>query len=161
MNKELETIYQEMEIIQEDLHKLQTVGSSPAPTSFSIYRPVTESDRSAIRSVVPGTPPSTKTLATGGSTFTPEVELYSVFIITAQDAALTIANPTNTSYETQKILIRIKDNATPRALTFGSEYRATTVALPTTTTTSKALYMGFMRNAQDSKWDIIASVVVA
>ena len=56
----------------------------------------------------------------------------------------------------QKLIIRIKDNGTARALTYGSEYRALGVALPTTTVINKTLYMGLIYNSTDTKWDLVA-----
>jgi len=54
-------------------------------------------------------------------------------IITAQAAGLTLANPTGTALDGWGIVIRIKDNGTARSITFGSQYRAIGVTLPTTT----------------------------
>jgi len=52
--------------------------------------------------------------------------------------------------------IRIKDNGTARALTYNAVFRAMGNALPTTTVLSKTLYMGFIYNATDTKWDLVA-----
>lgn len=76
--------------------------------------------------------------------------------ITAQAAALALANPTGTAVPGQGIVIRIKDNGTARAITYGSEYRAIGVTLPTTTVVSKTLYIGMIYNADASKWDVVS-----
>jgi len=76
-------------------------------------------------------------------------------IITAQGVGLTLANPTGTFTEGQALMIRIKDNATARAITFDTNYRAIGVTLPTTTVISKTLYLGIIYNSTDSKWDVI------
>jgi hypothetical protein len=60
----------------------------------------------------------------------------------------------------QKLIIRIKDDGTPRAIdwtTSGSQYRAIQSSLPTTTTAAKTLYLGFIYNSQDVKWDLVAN----
>lgn len=101
------------------------------------------------------------TMTTGGSSYTIDARTYDMIVITAQDAGITFANPTGSPSEGKRLLVRIKDDSTPRAIAFGSEFRATTIALPTTTTASKWLYMGFMRNDTDSKWDLVASTVTA
>jgi hypothetical protein len=75
--------------------------------------------------------------------------------ITAQAAALNLANPTGTAKETG-IAIRIKDNGTARAITYGTQYRAIGVTLPTTTVVGKTLYLGMNFNADDTKWDVVA-----
>jgi hypothetical protein len=91
------------------------------------------------------------------ATLTPEIASYDLFTITAQAASLTIANhSTSTPAAGEKMIIRIKDNATARAISFGTYYRAMGNALPTTTVVSKTLYLGFIWNSTDSKWDLIA-----
>lgn len=74
--------------------------------------------------------------------------------ITAQAEALTLANPTGTAEGGHGLVIRIKDNGTARAISYGSQYRAIGVTLPTTTVVSKTLYLGLVYNADDTKWDI-------
>jgi len=53
-------------------------------------------------------------------------------------------------------VIRIKDNGTARAISYGSQYRAIGVTLPTTTVISKTLYLAMVYNAADTKWDVLA-----
>jgi hypothetical protein len=81
--------------------------------------------------------------------------------ITAQAAALTLANPTGTFAEGQALIFRIKDNGTARAITFGANFRAVGVTLPTTTTISKTTYVGCIYNSTDNKFDVIASLTQA
>jgi hypothetical protein len=76
-------------------------------------------------------------------------------VITAQDGALTIANPTGTWYQGQDLIIRIKDDGTGRAITWDSDYRAIGVTLPTTTVANKLTYVGIIYNSTDSKWDVL------
>lgn len=79
------------------------------------------------------------------------------FVITAQAGALKFNNPGGTPLNGQKLIIRIKDNGTARALTYDTQFRAMGVALPTTTVKGKTLYMGFIYNSNDTKWDLVAS----
>ena len=81
--------------------------------------------------------------------------------ITAQAVALTLANPTGTWSEGQSLMIRIKDDATARAITWDTNYRAIGVTLPTTTTLSKTTYVGLIYNSTDTKWDAIGVVTQA
>jgi hypothetical protein len=81
--------------------------------------------------------------------------------ITAQAAALALANPTGTFAEGQALIFRIKDNGTARAITFGANFRAVGVTLPTTTTISKTTYVGCIYNSTDDKFDVIASLTEA
>lgn len=76
-------------------------------------------------------------------------------VITAQAEGLTLANPTGIWVEGQEFLVRIKDNGTPRAISFGAAYRAIGVTLPTTTVATKTTYIGIVYNWVADKWDII------
>jgi hypothetical protein len=93
------------------------------------------------------------------ATPTPDADANDEFTVTAQAAAAAFAAPTGTPTDGQKLVIRIKDNGTARALSFNAIYRAgTDVTLPTTTVLSKTMYLGFIYNAADSKWDLVAKV---
>lgn len=82
-----------------------------------------------------------------------ENELYE----TALAVGATIAAPTGTATNGNKLVIRIKDNATARTLAWNAIYRAIGVTLPTTTVASKTLYLGFKYNSADSTWDCLAT----
>ncbi len=93
------------------------------------------------------------------ATPTPTGDSSDEYTITAQAAAGAFAAPSGTPTDGQKLIIRIKDNGTARALTWDAIYRAgTDVALPTTTVLSKTMYLGFIYNSTDSKWDLVAKV---
>lgn len=76
--------------------------------------------------------------------------------VTAQAAALALANPTGTAIPGLGMVIRIKDNGTARAISYGSQYRAIGVTLPTTTVVNKTLYLAMIYNSDDTKWDVLA-----
>ena len=90
---------------------------------------------------------------TSTATITPNAA-DDVVVVSAQAAALTIANPTGTEAEGQGFLLRIKDNGTSRALTWGSEYRAIGGTLPTATAAGTWLYLPCTYNGTDDKWDV-------
>jgi hypothetical protein len=90
------------------------------------------------------------------ATPTPTADDSDMYTVTAQAEAAAFAAPSGTPTNGQKLIIRIKDNATARALSWNAIYRALGVALPTTTTISKTLYVGFIYNSTDSKWDCVA-----
>jgi len=79
-----------------------------------------------------------------------------LFIVTAQAGALKFNNPSGTPVQGEKMIIRIKDNGTARALTYDTQYRAIGVTLPTTTVISKTLYIAGFWNATDTKFDVTA-----
>jgi hypothetical protein len=99
------------------------------------------------------------TSITSSATPTPNADTDDVLDITAQAAAAAFGNPTGTPVNGQKLIIRIKDNATGRALTWGSAYVAGGVALPSTTVLSKILTLGFIYNTANAlnKWQCVAS----
>lgn len=91
------------------------------------------------------------------ATPTPNGDTDDMYTVTALAANATFGAPTGTPVNGQKLLIRVKDNATPRTLAYNAIYRASTdLALPSTTAASKTLYMGFIYNSADTKWDLIA-----
>lgn len=89
------------------------------------------------------------------ATVTPDADANDAVKITAQAATLTLANPSGTPDPMQAMIIRIKDNGTPRNITFGSQYRGVGIILPPATITSKTMYMGLVWNSEDSTWDVI------
>jgi len=95
------------------------------------------------------------TSTASSATPTPNADTTDMYILTAQAAAATFGAPTGTPSQGQKLIIRVKDNATARALSWNAIYRALGVALPTTTTISKTLYVGFIYNSTDTKWDCV------
>jgi hypothetical protein len=92
---------------------------------------------------------------TSAATVTPTF-LNDMVKITAQAVPLTLANPTGTAIDGLGMVIRIKDDGTARAISYGSQYRAIGVALPVSTTPSKTTYIAMIYNNQDTTWDVIA-----
>ena len=99
---------------------------------------------------------TSETTATAGATLTINVDNVTFSAVTAQDESLTIAAPTGTAVNSQKLIIRLKDDGTGRSITYNSIFRAIGVTLPTTTTASKTLYLGCIYNDADTKWDVVA-----
>jgi hypothetical protein len=126
------------------INKLQVTGSIKSTTGifYNVLKPTT-----------------TTTAST--ATLTPNLASGDTFTITAQAAGLTLAIPTGTFENGQKLLIRIKDNGTARAITTttgaSGAYRASTdLPFPTTTIANRTMYLGFIWNSSDSRWDMIA-----
>lgn len=91
---------------------------------------------------------------TNAATITPR-EKDDCIDITAIAQAFTIANPLGNAHNFDKLLIRVKDNGTARAITWGSAYAAGANPLPTTTVLSKVLVMGFMYETGSSVWRLV------
>lgn len=91
------------------------------------------------------------------STPTPNADTTDLYHITALAATATFGAPTGTPSDGQQILMRVKDNGTARVLAWNAIYRASTdLPLPSTTIAGKIMYVGFIYNAPDSKWDQVA-----
>jgi hypothetical protein len=108
----------------------------------------------ALRPLVPRV-----TGAASSATPTPNADTTDLYSLTAQAAAAAFANPTGTPANGQGLQIRIKDNGTARALTWGTAYVAGGVALPATTVLSKILNLFFSFNSDNAlnKWQLVAS----
>lgn len=91
------------------------------------------------------------------ATSTPTADSIDQWNVTALAAADAIAAPTGTPTDGQKLILRIKDNGTARALTWNAIYRASSdFPLPSTTVISKTMYLGFIYNSADTKWDFVS-----
>lgn len=97
---------------------------------------------------------------TTASSATPaiNVDTTDMFTITAQAAAITSMSSglTGNARNGQQLLIRILDNGTARAITWGASFASRGATLPTTTVLSKYLYVKFYYNSTASTWDCVA-----
>ena len=93
------------------------------------------------------------------ATLTPDPDQKDIVTVSAQAEALVVANPSPayTVVNGQKFILRIKDDGTARAITWGDEYRAIQSSLPSSTRANKTLYLGFIYNLADTKWDLVAN----
>ncbi len=81
-----------------------------------------------------------------------------LFTVTALAAATaTFAVPSGTALEGDTLLIRIKDNGTARILAWNAIYRIIGTTLPLITVLGKTLYLLFVYNFTDTKWDCLAT----
>jgi hypothetical protein len=69
---------------------------------------------------------------------------------------LTIAAPTGTPVDGNRLIIRLFDNGTARSITWNGTYTAIGVTLPPSTTTGKTIYVGCVYNAAATRWDVVA-----
>jgi len=85
-----------------------------------------------------------------------DVDVTDVYELTAVGAPTTFTL-TGTPTDGQMLIVRYKDDATPRALTW-TGFTALGITLPTTTTTSKWDYVGCTYNLNATAWHCIATV---
>lgn len=75
----------------------------------------------------------------------------------AQAITSMTTNLTGTPVDGDMLIIRLTDNGTARAITWGASFEASTIALPTTTVLSTLLLVGFAWNTATSKWRCVAA----
>lgn len=94
---------------------------------------------------------------TDGATITPNCDTTDVGTVTL-GGSRTMAAPSGTPSNGQKLVLRLRQDATgSRLITWNSAYRFAGGAPPTlTTTAAKTDYVGFVYNGTDSKWDCLA-----
>jgi hypothetical protein len=94
--------------------------------------------------------------AASASSLTPSIATADIYAYTALAAGLTINAPTGTPVDGNRLMFRLLDNGTARALTWNATYTAIGVTLPTTTVANKTTYVGCIYNANNTRWDVIA-----
>lgn len=92
------------------------------------------------------------------TSWTINADVTDVAIQTAVAGALTINAPTGSFlYDGQPLTLRIKDNATARAITWNAIWRFEFgYTAPTTTVISKWMWVQAAYNSTDTKWDVLA-----
>lgn len=93
---------------------------------------------------------------TSASTVTPTSDASNQYNVTALAVPATFAAPSGTPVDGQKLVLRIKDDGTARALTWNAIYRVVGTVLPTTTVATKTTYVGCIYNSADTVWDVVA-----
>jgi hypothetical protein len=93
---------------------------------------------------------------TTATSLTPSIAVADQYAFTALASALTINAPIGTPLDGNKLIFRILDNGTSRALTWNATYTVIGVTLPTATTISKTTYVGCIYNANNTRWDVVA-----
>lgn len=83
---------------------------------------------------------------------------FDIYKLTAQavDISSFTTNLTGTPTDGQVLIIQITGTAA-RAITWGTAFEASTIALPTTTVSTNMLTVGFLYNSVTSKWRCMAS----
>lgn len=94
------------------------------------------------------------------ATITPNADTTDMATVAALGQNVTLANPTGTPLDGQKLVVRITTSSI-RTIAFGNQFRGgVTLALPSATTGSaKTDYLTFVWNAAASKWDIFQSLL--
>lgn len=81
------------------------------------------------------------------------------YYLTALAEDATFGEPSGTPVNGNTLFIRIKDDATARTLDWNAIYEGGYgITLPTTTTISKTMYLGFIYNSAESKWALLSLI---
>lgn len=91
-----------------------------------------------------------------GVTLTPNADTQDQFNVTSLGTAATIAAPSGTPVDGQKLILRILDDNSQRTLTWDTIYKPTGVVLPSSTLAGKTLYVLCIYNASAAKWDVVS-----
>ena len=102
------------------------------------------------------TPPPNVQTVTSAATIT-ATSTDDLVNVTALAVGTTIANPTGTFVNGQIVSYRIKDNATPRTIAYGTKFKAFGSALPTTTVASKITLLSAMYNSVADTFETVNS----
>jgi hypothetical protein len=100
------------------------------------------------------------TTITSAAEPTVNTDVCNCVTITALATAITsmTTNLSGTPSNFQKLIFRIKDDGTARAITWGAKFVAKGTALPTTTVGSKVLTVGFIYDTVSATWGCVASL---
>ena len=94
------------------------------------------------------------------ATITPTSDTTNQYNVTALAVGATIAAPSGTPVDGQKLSIRIKDNGSSQTLAWttgtSGSFRVVGTTLPTTTVANKTTYVGCIYNSADARWDVVA-----
>jgi len=134
-----------------------TTGNAASATKLATARAINgvDFDGSAAITIIPRI-----TTITSHATPTINTDNCDAVTITAQAADITsmTTNLSGTPVNFQKLIIRIKDDGTARAISWGAKFEAKGVSLPTTTVLSKVLTVGFIYDTVTAKWGCVAAV---
>lgn len=111
-------------------------------------------------------PMQTRTVTAGATsgTLTVDAGTTDLFTATGLTGTVTFAAPTGTTVDGQKLILRIKDDGTARAInwtTSSGGYRAIGTTLPSGTTADKIIYLGCLYNSSEVFWDVVATATQA
>jgi hypothetical protein len=98
-------------------------------------------------------------ILTSTTTLTPDADAYDLLTITHQNGNLTIADPTGSPDEGQRLVIKIRDNGVSIAnISYGSAYISGGPAFVVSTTLGKLHTLGFIYDTGLSKWVLSAAI---
>ncbi len=128
--------------------------------SAGTYNSVTVNAKGIVTAATVKQAPNVQSV-TSSATVTPNADTNDLVSISAQAVALTIAAPSGTSTDGEKMIIRIKDNGSTQTINWNGVYAAGGAALPTATVAGKWHHVGFIYNSNTTTWLCVAASVQA
>lgn len=91
----------------------------------------------------------------------PNADALDLIAVSALAGALTIGAPSGTPTDGQRLMVRIRDDGTSRALTWNAAYTAFNPGdLPSATVVGKTMLFEFVWDANLSKWELLAGNMI-
>ena len=152
-----EVVGNELRQVTREFDKEGSIGAKKAwAVGATIARLFTRYDHDTFINNIENVPEEITTTASSATPAPTGGSLRNLFTVTALEEGATFAAPSGTAANGNRLVIRIKDNGTARSLAWNAIYRAMEFALPDTTVVDKTMYLGFIYNSADSKWDMVA-----
>lgn len=129
---------------------IDTIAENNMVTNSTTKVPTQASVKAYVDSQARGTVAVTNTIS-----WTIDCDSYDYASNTGLTGAVTINNPTGTPSEGQLLWICVQGTAS-RAISFGNAFESSTMTLPTTTSSTAPLDMGFKWRSDTSKWRLVA-----
>lgn len=111
----------------------------------------------AVKAYVDAIPVGSVTSSATPTINTDAVVAFSITALATDITSMT-TNLSGTPDNFQKLMLRFKDNGTPRSITWGASFEAKGVDLPVITVASKVITVGLIYDTVTSKWGCVASV---
>lgn len=147
-----------VETLKSDISALETGHNDLETNAVKITGTQTiAGDKTFTGSVTARLTPRTTT-ETSSATPTINTNNTDIHTITALATAITsmTTNLSGSPANGQKLIIRVKDDGTARAITWGASFASRGATLPTTTVINKTVYVGLIYNSTAAVWDCIA-----
>lgn len=93
------------------------------------------------------------------ASYAPDYALHDFIDITALAEPITFGAATGTIADAARIMFRLLDDGTARALTWDASWRDGGVGLPSATVAGKLMHLGFIYHAGRSAWELVALTV--
>lgn len=90
------------------------------------------------------------------ATLTPDADTVDMVAVTAQAVTLTIAAPTGTPTDGQRLIVRIRDNGTSRTIAWNAAYQGYVGDLPAATFVGRSMLYEFLYNSTLTIWELLS-----